>query len=403
MTKYNVLFLENLNNSIQLLFNPSIYNLEFISYSLDDSELIEKIRDVHIIGIRSKTQLSETILKHAKNLLIIGCFCIGTNQVDLNYCKSHNIAVFNSPFMNTRSVSELVICLIIGLSRKLGDQNCNMHRGIWKKSSTSCYEIRGKTLGIIGYGHVGSQVSVLAESIGMNVVYYDIAPKMSIGNSKPMNTLYELLQQSDYVTLHVPLKEDTINLINTHRLLQMKPNSYLLNLSRGNVIDIKEVCRFLKDEYLAGLAIDVYPNEPKSNIDDWECCLQGVPNVIMTPHIGGSTEEAQYFIGQDVSNKILSFINNGNTDGCLTFPNILVNKTKNCIRITNIHKNIPGIIYKVNEVLKNYNCNIKNQYLATNNEFGYCIVDINKSDHINIEKLVDELNKIENILKIYVL
>lgn len=395
--KYNILLLENVDKSILDLFDSNKFNIEYIKSALSEEELINKIKDVHIIGIRSKSELNEKVLREANKLLVIGCFCIGTNQVDLEYCQKNNIAVFNSPFMNTRSVSELIICLIISLARKIGQQNISMHRGTWEKNSEGCYEIRNKILGIIGYGHVGSQVSVLAENMGMRVIYYDILPVMAIGNSRKCDTIEELLSEADFVTLHVPLSEDTNNLIGEKEIKIMKPKSYLLNLSRGNVVDIEAVKKFIIDEHLAGYAADVYPSEPKKKISHWDSCLRGLENVILTPHIGGSTIEAQYNIGQDTSNKILNFINKGATNECLTLPQILVNGLNGNYRILNIHKNVPGAIMQINSLLNEYNINIKKQYLATKNEVGYCIVDFEKDLEIN--ELLEKINDLDINIK----
>ena len=394
---YKILLLENVDKSVLKLFDNDNFEVEYVKSALSEEELIDKIGDVHIIGVRSKTELNKCVLQKAKELLVVGCFCIGTNQVDLDYCKKMNIAVFNSPFMNTRSVSELIICLIISLARKIGQQNISMHRGAWEKSSEGCYEIRNKILGIIGYGHVGSQVSVLAENMGMRVIYYDVLPVMAIGNSRKCDTMEELLQEADFVTLHVPLSEETNNLIDEKEIKLMKPRSYLLNLSRGNVVNVEAVKKFIIEEHLAGYAADVYPSEPKKKISQWDSCLRGLENVILTPHIGGSTIEAQYNIGQDTSNKIINYICKGATNECLTLPQILVNGLNGNYRILNIHRNIPGAIMKINSLLNEYNINIKKQYLATKDEIGYCIVDFEKD--IEINDLLIKLNDLDINIK----
>lgn len=403
--RLEILVLENIDKSILNYFDSRYYNIEIIKDALKHDELINKIKNANIVCIRSKTELTKNVLIHAKNLIAIGCFCIGTNQIDLDYCFNNNIALFNSPYINTRSVAELVICLIVALSRKLGDINTKMHNGIWNKSSKNCFEIRGKTLGIIGYGHVGSQVSVLAESMGMNVLYYDIIQKMNIGNSKKCETLDELLKLSDYVTLHVPLSKYTENLIGEVELKLMKKGAYLLNLSRGNVLNIDSVRKYLLNKHLGGVAIDVFPIEPSKKNDVWCNPLKELENVILTPHIGGSTEEAQYNICRDVSNKLINYIQYGSTEECLTMPNISV-KSYNSIRILNIHKNIPGAVLKINNLIKDLNLNISNQFLSTKKEIGYCIIDIDID--IDIFKMMtpsvlEQLNQLDINIKSRVL
>ena len=384
----NVLLLENIDKSVVKCFGDN-YNVECISDALNGDALIEKIQNVHIIGIRSKTNLTKKILEQAPNLLLVGCFCIGTNQVDIDYCIERNIALFNSPFMSTRSVSELIIGLIISLARKLGDKNQMMHGGLWNKSSKNNHEIRGKTLGIIGYGHVGSQVSVLAENMGMNVIFYDIAPVMSLGNSTKMVSMEALLRSADYVSLHVPLLPETNNLIGDTELQQMKSGSYLLNLSRGNVVNITALKKYLDNGHLMGAALDVFPDEPENKKSQWQFCLQYADNVILTPHIGGSTEEAQYEIGQDVANKILSYFETGSTANCLTLPNIQIGKCQAATRIINIHKNIPGALAQIMAVMDAYN--IIRQYLATKDAIGYCIIDVEVTDS---KSILEALNKL---------
>lgn len=386
------LLLENVDKSVVSSLHKYNIEVEYISTAIDKQELIKKIKDVHIVGLRSKTKLTTDVLEHASKLLAIGCFCIGTDQVDLNYCMENGIAVFNSPYMSTRSVAELAIGLIISLSRTVGDKNTLMHNGTWQKSSAGCYEIRGKTLGIIGYGHVGCQLSVLAESMGMNVLLYDIKPVMIMGNGTMCQTMDELLQQSDFVSLHVPLTSETNNLIGSNELNQMKKGSYLLNLSRGKVLDIESARNAILNQHLAGLAIDVFPEEPKENTDNWTNLLQKLPNVILTPHIGGATIEAQHDIGSDVASKITNYIFYGLTHGSFTLPNLLANDTFNGIRILNIHKNVPGTIFKINNIISELNINVVNQSLSTKNGIGYCIIDING----DIDKS-DFLEKIENL------
>jgi len=394
---FNVLFLEGINKNALIPFDDKTkFNIEYINHAIEENVLIEKIQNIHIIGIRSKTELSSKVLEHATNLIIIGCLCIGTNQVDLDYCSKNNISVVNSPFMNSRSVSELVISLIISLSRKLGDVNMDMHKGIWNKSSNNCHEIRGRTLGIIGYGHVGQQVSILAEHMGMNVIYYDIIPVLGLGNSKSCSMI-DLLKKSDFITIHVPETKITKGFFGKEQLKLMKENSYLLNLSRGSVVDLNSVREYIDNGKLAGLAIDVYPNEPKTKINNWKNVLQGAKNTILTPHIGGSTEEAQILIADEVGNKIYKYITQGCTMDSITLPKINIPQLHNNIRIINFHKNIKGSLYEINNLVNSYNINIINQHLATKGEIGLCIIDIelDEKNKINLNDFIINLNKLD--------
>ena len=306
------------------------YQVEFHKSSLPEEELIEKIKDVHAIGVRSKTKLTKKVLEHAKNLVCIGCFCIGTNQVDLDFAANKGIAVFNSPFSNSRSVAELLIAQVITLARQVGDRSIELHTGTWNKVSARCWEVRGKTLGIIGYGHIGSQVSVLAEAMGMHVIYYDIVTVMALGTSKQVPTLDELLNKADFVTLHVPETPETKNMLSAPQFAAMKDGAYVINLSRGTVVDIPSLIQAMKVNKIAGAAIDVYPNEPAKNgagsfnddLNKWTSELVSLPNIILTPHIGGSTEEAQSAIGIEVGNALTKYINEGNSVGSVNFPEV---------------------------------------------------------------------------------
>lgn len=359
--------------------------------ALNESELISKLADFHILGIRSKTQVQEKFLSQAKRLLSVGCFCIGTNQVDLLTAKRQGIAVFNAPFSNTRSVAELIMAEIVMLSRKLGDRNMEMHRGDWVKSAVGCFEVRGKTLGIIGYGHIGSQVSVLAESFGMKVQYFDILTKMPMGNSRQVFKLDELLSQSDFVTLHVPETPQTQRMISASQLAQMKKGAYLLNASRGSVVDLEALSAALKSGAVAGCALDVFPEEPEGNLDKFKIEFQGHPNVIMTPHIGGSTEEAQENIGIEVAQSFIKFINNGSTSGSVNFPNVDLPVKHEGHRILNVHKNVPGVLKEINRIISDLGANITGQYLATDSEIGYLIIEL---DHLVSERAKDEISKL---------
>jgi D-3-phosphoglycerate dehydrogenase len=375
--KIKILLLENISDSAVEEFKHGGYtNVTRLQGALDQKQLIDLIKDVHILGIRSKTQITKDILENAPKLLAIGCFCIGTNQVDLRTATRKGVAVFNAPYSNTRSVAELVIGLCIMLIRKIIDKQNAAHRGVWLKESKGCYELRGKTLGIIGYGNIGSQVSVLAEAMGMNVIYYDIAPKLPHGNAKPVRTLEELLEQSDIVTLHVPSNPTTKNMINKETLKHIKKGAILLNYSRGDVVDLNALRESLEKGTLSGVAIDVFPEEPEKYGDPFSCILQGMPNVILTPHIGGSTEEAQANIGIDVATKLIKYLELGSSDGSHTIPPVNLPPQAGTHRILHIHENIPGVLSEINSNLSKRNINILGQYLKTNEEVGYVILDV---------------------------
>jgi D-3-phosphoglycerate dehydrogenase len=350
-----VLLLENVNEAGVNILSGQGYQVEALKASLSEDQLIEKIRDVHVIGIRSKTKLTKKVLEEAKNLIVIGCFCIGTNQVDLQTAAQKGIAVFNSPFSNSRSVAELVISEIIMLARQLGDRSNELHNGTWNKVSKGCWEIRGKTLGIVGYGHIGSQLSVLAESMGMDVIYYDVMTMMGLGTARQVSSLNDLLQQADFVSLHVPATADTKDLIGSKEFAQMKDGSYLINNARGTVIDIPALIEASRSGKLAGAAIDVFPNEPAGNgdyfsndLNSWTKDLVGLKNIILTPHIGGSTEEAQSAIGVEVSTALVRYVNEGTTLGAVNLPEvnlrILSHDEPNSMRVIYIHKNVPGVL-----------------------------------------------------------
>lgn len=375
--KIKILLLENISDSAVEEFKHSGYtNISKVQGALDKDRLMSLIKDVHILGIRSKTHVTKEVLESASKLLAVGCFCIGTNQVDLKAAARKGIAVFNSPYSNTRSVAELIIGLSIMLIRKIIDKQNAAHRGIWLKESKGCYELRGKTLGIIGYGNIGSQVSVLAEAMGMNVIYYDVAPKLPHGNAKPVRTLKELLQQADIVTLHVPSDSTTRNMINEETLKYFKKGAILLNYSRGDVVNLDAVKKYLEIGVLSGAAIDVFPEEPENTGDSFSCVLQGMPNVILTPHIGGSTEEAQSNIGVDVATKLIKYLELGSSDGSHTIPAVNLPPQAGTHRILHIHENVPGVLSEINSNLSKRNINILGQYLKTNEEIGYVILDV---------------------------
>jgi D-3-phosphoglycerate dehydrogenase len=375
--KIKILLLENVSTSAFERFEEAGYaDIKKANGAMSEEELKKAIKDVHILGIRSKTQVSKAVLNQAEKLLSIGCFCIGTNQVDLKTANEKGVAVFNAPYSNTRSVAELVIGLMIMLIRKVSDKNIAAHKGIWLKDAKGCYEMRGKTLGIVGYGNIGSQVSILAEAFGMRVVYYDVERKLPVGNAQGVSKLNDLLKQADIVTLHVPGGNGTKNLINSTALSQMKKGSLLLNYSRGEVVDLDALKKALEKNHIAGAAIDVFPWEPEKNGDAFETPLQGLSNVILTPHIGGSTEEAQLNIGEDVADKLVAYLETGSTYGSHTLPVINVPPLSSKHRILHIHKNIPGVLGDINTKLSTHNINISGQYLSTNEAVGYVILDI---------------------------
>lgn len=348
--------------------------------AFSNSELKEKINEYDAVGIRSKTHISKDIFAACTNVKSIGCFCIGTNQVDLVGANQFGVPVFNAPYSNTRSVAELVISLMVSLSRQIFDRSKKAHEGIWDKSAAGSNEVRGKTLGIIGYGHIGTQLSILAESMGLNVQYYDVIKKLPLGNANAIEELNELLSSSDFVSLHVPETDQTKNMIGSAELSKMKKGSYIINASRGSVVDIKALAEAIKSEHLAGAAVDVYPKEPKSNKESFSSDLQGLPNVILTPHIGGSTEEAQYNIGIEVATSLISYLAKGQSVGATNFPNIDVPARDGGHRLVNIHKNVPGVLGEVNGIVSKYGANINHQYLSTDNSIGYLIMDIDVKD-----------------------
>lgn len=389
--KIRVLLLESVAQSAVDHLVKAGYTVE-TCHKLTQKDLKNRIENVHAIGIRSKTNLSAEILDHAKKLLVIGHFCIGTDQTNLGYSANKGIPVFNSPFANTRSVAELVAAEMIMLARQAGDRSMEMHRGIWNKVSKNCHEIRGKILGIIGYGHVGQQLSVICEALGMSIRYFDIVPKMSIGNAHSTDSLEELLRISDFVTLHVPLTEETENMIGTKQINLMKENSYLINASRGPVVVLEAVEKNLKSGHLSGCAFDVYPSEPSGKADDYHNSLMNCPNTILTPHIGGSTEEAQTQIGIETAQKIIDFINQGITLGSVNFPNLtLPPNDEKTHRIINVHQDKPGVLKKINDILGNYN--ISSQVLGTKNGVGYIMVELESAISHQVKKQIQQLDE----------
>ena len=395
-----ILLLENVNQTGKDILADQGYQVESLKSSLPEDQLIEKIRDVHVLGIRSKTKLTSRVLAHAKNLVVVGCFCIGTNQVDLKYAASHGICVFNSPFSNSRSVAELVIGEIITLARQMGDRSIEMHRGTWNKVSSKCWEIRGKTLGIIGYGHIGSQLSVMAEAVGMSVIYYDVVNLMSLGTSRQVPSLEALLSSADFVTCHVPELPETVNMIGPEQFALMKYGSYLINASRGSVVDIPALIDASRSGQIAGAALDVYPAEPGGNGDyfthelsPWTEDLRSLKNVILTPHIGGSTEEAQSAIGVEVAGSLVRYVNEGVTTGAVNMPEVslrsLTMDEPNHARVVFIHRNVPGVLRTVNEILGDHN--VDKQMTDSRDEIAYLMADISDVKEAEIARLYADL------------
>jgi D-3-phosphoglycerate dehydrogenase len=373
-----VLLLENIHPLARDLFLKEGFKVDTLKGALTEDELIQKLPGYDVLGIRSKTYLTAKVFEAAKSVTTVGCFCVGTNQVDLKAARENGVVVFNAPFSNTRSVAEMVISEIVMLSRKLGTRNNEMHQGIWNKSSAQCYEVRGKTLGIIGYGNIGTQVSMLAEAMGMRVCYYDVVSKLPLGNAKPLSTLEELLEASDFVTLHVPELDTTKNMIGEAELKQMKPGSYLINNARGTVVDIPALEAAMKSKHLAGCAIDVYPEEPENNIPNYPSPMKGIENVILTPHIGGATEEAQVNIGREVASTLIRFMKTGATLHAVNFPQVDIPFSRDTTRLSNVHKNVKGVLKDINRILSEYGANIQAQSLHTDAEIGYLVVDLNQ-------------------------
>ena len=391
-SKINVLLLEKLDKSAEEKFQKEGYNVEIFDGSLDEVELIKKIKNISILGIRSKTVISKKVIDSAERLLSVGAFCIGTNQIDLKHCSNNGIAVFNAPYSNTRSVVEIVIAQIINLLRSIVKKSNEMHDGKWSKDSINSHEIRNKTIGIIGYGNIGSQLSVLCESLGMNVLYFDKLDKLSIGNAKKVSSLPELLKESDIVSLHIDGSEENSNFISVKEFEMMKKDSILINYSRGNIVDINALKKYLINNKLLGAAIDVFPKEPLNNSEKFQSELRGIKNLILSPHIGGSTKEAQKNIGNYVPNKIIDFINTGNTSNCVNFPTLSLPEQRESHRFIHIHKNEPGVLLNINKIISSFDINIKGQYLKTIEDIGYVITDIDRKYDKSVIKKLKEVN-----------
>jgi len=399
--KIKILLLEGLHQSaVETLKRNGYTNIEYVKTSLPESELIEKIKDVHFIGIRSRTHLTSDVLNAAEKLIAIGCFCIGTNQVDLDDAQRRGISVFNAPFSNTRSVAELVLGQMIMLLRGIPKRNAMAHRGEWFKSAVGSYEARGKTLGIIGYGHIGTQLGIMAEHIGMDVQFYDIEDKLTLGNTNQVHSLTALLQTSDVISLHVPETPQTKNLIGAAELEVMKQGAILINASRGTVVDIDALAQTLSEDKLAGAAIDVFPVEPKSNDEEFISPLREFDNVILTPHVGGSTQEAQENIGIEVAGKLAKYSDNGSTVSAVNFPEVSLPELKGRSRLLHIHQNHPGVLTQINQAFAQHGINIAAQYLQTNDNIGYVVIDVN-TEHSEVA--LKELRAIEGTIKARIL
>ena len=399
--KINILFLENISDVAVKHFNAAGYtNVRKMNGALSEDELVAAIKDVHLLGIRSKTLITKKVLDAAQKLQAIGCFCIGVNQVDLKAATKNGVVVFNAPYSNTRSVAELVIGASIMLIRKIVDKNKAAHEGVWLKEASGAYELRGKTLGIIGYGNIGKQVSVLAESIGMKVVFYDTETKLPLGNAEDKKSLRSVVAHSDIITLHVPELESTKNMINKTMLRYFKKGSILINYARGEVVDLAALRQSLLDGHLSGAAVDVFPVEPEKNGDPFATPLQGLSNVLLTPHIGGSTQEAQHNIGGDVSAKLFNYLEKGISTGSHSIPALALPPQEGTHRILHIHHNVPGVLSEINTQLSKHKINILGQYLKTNDSIGYVVLDVSK----NLSKnALDLLRKVKATIKVRVL
>lgn len=395
-SKKKVLLLENIHEKALNSFDDS-FDIEILKEALSETDLKKKIKDVDLLGIRSKTTITRDIIKEADRLLAIGTFCVGTNQVDLNACRQNGVAVFNAPYSNTRSVVEMALGLILVLSRKIFDKSIKLRKGDWDKSASDCNEVRGKTLGIIGYGNIGSQLSVLAENIGMKVIFYDLEDKLALGNSSKCNSINELLSSSDYISIHVDGRSENDNLINKDSFKLMKDGVIFLNLSRGSIVNIDELKSALEEGKVKAAAIDVFPQEPKSNDDKFESTLLGMDNVILTPHIGGSTMEAQVSIAEYVSNKLLQYLRTGSTILSVNMPQLQLGEVGRYKRFIHIHKNVPGVLAEINSLVAKHGINIEGQYLKTDEHTGYVITD---TKSLLDDNIISDLQNINATIKL---
>ncbi len=399
--KIRFLLLEGLHeNALKVLEDAGYQNIEYLSHALDQDELIEKIKDAHFVGIRSRTQLTREVLEQAHKLIGIGCFCIGTNQVDLEAARELGIPVFNAPYSNTRSVAELVLAEAIMLYRGIPEKNATVHRGGWGKSAKNSNEVRGKTIGIVGYGSIGSQLSVLAESFGMKVIYHDVITKLPLGNAHQVSNLNELLSQADIVTLHVPDEPSTRYMMKSEQFAQMKEGSYFINAARGTCVEIDDLAAVLESGKLLGAAIDVFPKEPKSADEEFESPLRKFDNVILTPHIGGSTHEAQANIGLEVAEKFVKYSDQGDTVTAVNFPEVSIPFKEGTHRLLHIHHNIPGVLSQINRLFAEAHINIIAQSLMTEGNVGYLMMDV---DYHDSDAALDQLKDVEGTIRIRIL
>ena len=398
MEQIKILLTENIHPVAKQRLEEEGCKVDLIAHAPSEEEFVSLLKNYQVLGIRSKSEITEKILKANPHLKTIGCFCIGTNQVDLESAKILGVPVFNAPHSNTRSVAELVISEMVALSRQVGDRSSMAHRGEWMKSAVGSKEVRGKTVGIIGYGHIGSQVSILAEAMGMKVLFYDVVKKLPLGNAQAAQTMADLLAQSDFVTLHVPETPQTMNMISKKELSQMKKGSYLLNLSRGTVVIIEDLVEALKSQHLAGCGIDVFPIEPSSNKDKFTSPLQGLANVILTPHIGGSTEEAQYSIGMEVAESFRRYLKIGSSSGAVNFPNVDLPPKQGTSRILNVHRNEPGVLGEINSIISKAGANIEAQYLSTEAKIGYLVMDVH-FEKVQAQNLADEIQHLSRSIR----
>lgn len=398
--KIKILLLENIHPVAAQVLESEGFEVTTSSAALSEDDLVQAIVPYHVLGIRSKTQVTSKVLARASNLLTVGAFCIGTDQIDSHAARRAGVAAFNSPYSNTRSVAEMVLAEMICLSRQLGDRSAAAHQGKWIKSAEGSREVRGKTLGIVGYGHIGSQLSILGEALGLKIVFYDILKKLPLGNSKQLDSLEDVLRVSDFVSLHVPDTAQTRNMIRAAQLEKMKKGSCLINASRGSVVAIEDFVAALKEKHLAGAAVDVFPKEPASAKEVFESPLRGLANVILTPHIGGSTEEAQEAIGREVSESFIRFLKNGSTSGSINFPKVELPIHENCHRILNVHKNVPGVMKDINKIVADTGANILSQYLSTDAEIGYLVMDTENQDS---KTMCDKIGALETSIRTRIL
>jgi D-3-phosphoglycerate dehydrogenase len=394
-----IVLLEGIHQSAVDAFKAAGYNrIEHHAKALPRDELFRAIADAHIVGLRSRTQLDAEAIAHTRHLLAVGCFCIGTNQVDLHQARELGVPVFNAPYSNTRSVAELVIAEAVLLLRRVPERNAECHRGGWGKSAEGSFEVRGKTLGIVGYGHIGTQVGVLAEALGMHVLYHDIEAKLALGNAVPAHDLGDLLARADVVTLHVPQTPETAGMIGAPEIARLRPGAMLINASRGNVVDIGALTAALRDRHLAGAAVDVFPREPKSRDEEFQSSLRDFDNVILTPHVGGSTQEAQLNIGGEVAAKLVRYSDNGSTLSAVNFPEVNLPEHVGSSRLLHIHHNVPGVLSRINDVFSRAGININGQHLQTEGDLGYVVLDVT-ADDAQSENLREQLSAIPGTIR----